>query len=106
MKIDPLNCLRPPALYDVPQLATRLGLPEIHIPVLVRKGLLSPLGRPAPNSRKLFAAVEVETLVADRNWLDRVARALQKFAREKNLNAGSNSTAKPGVSTPDGGSDE
>ncbi len=47
--------------------------------------LLKPLGNPAPNSVKYFAAVEVLELAKDRTWLAKVTNAVSHYWREKNL---------------------
>jgi hypothetical protein len=55
-----LNLLRLPARLHVGQVAELLGFADHDIPVLVRHGALSPLGKPQPNAQKWFAAAEIE----------------------------------------------
>ena len=53
-------------------------------PVLVRTGHLKPLGKPAQNSRKWFAAAEIERLSHDLVWLDKAVRIFEKHVRDLN----------------------
>ncbi|HWB60947.1 MAG TPA: hypothetical protein VG733_15735, partial [Chthoniobacteraceae bacterium] len=45
---------------------------------------LVPLGKPAANAPKYFAAVDVLKLAQDREWLSRATRTISKFWSEKN----------------------
>ncbi len=78
------HCRRLPARLTVEQVALLLGFLPYEIPVLVRAGLLNYLGRPAPNARKYFSAVEVEQLSRDTPWLQKASRAVTKYIHEKN----------------------
>jgi hypothetical protein len=50
---------------------------------LIRVGKLTPLGDPAPNAPKWFAAIELIRLAADRDWLSRARREVSKYWRHK-----------------------
>lgn len=83
----PSDCLmlhRLPARLDAAQTAALLGFQPHDIPVLTRLGLLKPLGRPAPNSTRYFAAIEIDRLREDREWLDKATRAIGRRWQEKN----------------------
>lgn len=82
-----LNYRRLPGRLDVTQIATLLGLLPHEIPILVRLGLLKPLGNPAANAHKYFASVSVEQSARDPVWLDKATRAIAKHVRQKNQNA-------------------
>jgi hypothetical protein len=70
-----LNTLRLPARLNVEQTASILGFGAHDIPVLVRSRLLKPLGGGVRNCVKYFAAVEVEKLSRDKQWLDKATAA-------------------------------
>jgi hypothetical protein len=46
-------------------------------------GKLTPLGDPAPNAPKWFAAVEMIRLAADRDWLHKTTKEIAKYWRNK-----------------------
>ena len=79
-----LNCRRLPGRLDVVQTATLLGLLPHEIPILVRLGLLKPLGNPAANAHKYFASASVEQSARDLVWLDKATRAIARHVRQKN----------------------
>ncbi len=79
-----LNLRRLPARLTVLEAAVILGLQENDIPILVRAGLLKPLGNPAPNAHKYFAACQMEQLSADPDWLSKVTTRLSRYWRNKN----------------------
>jgi hypothetical protein len=79
-----LNCRRLPGRLNAAEAAVLLGFQEHDIPVLIAGKCLSPLGKPAPNSPKYFASVDISTLAEDREWLDRATRLLTKFWFSKN----------------------
>lgn len=76
--------LRLPARLDMKQTAELLGFLPYEIPVVIRSGLLKPLGKPAPNGHKFFCAAEILQLSQDREWLDTATRAVAKCWKEKN----------------------
>ena len=73
-----------PARIDSKHVAKLLGVSAHDIPVLVRARLLKPLGNPAPNSPKYFAACIIVNLANDPDWLDRATRAVAQFWKQKN----------------------
>jgi hypothetical protein len=60
------------------------GWPNYYLPFLVRAGHLKPLGKPAQNTRKWFATVEIERMSCDREWLDKAVRIVEKQIQEMN----------------------
>ena len=72
-----------PARLDAASTAKLLGFAEHDIQVLLRAGKLTPLGDPAPNAPKWFAAIELIRLAADRDWLSRASREVSKYWRHK-----------------------
>ena len=83
-----LNCRRLPGRLNTTETAVLLGFQEHDIPTLVAGKLLMPLGKPAPNAPKYFAAVEIAALAQDRDWLGQATRALAKFWLSKNQRKG------------------
>lgn len=78
-----LSAIRLPGRLDVDETAGLLGFAAHDIPILVKAGLLTVLGKPAPNAPKYFAGVEVEQRRVDRQWLDRATRVLAAHWRGK-----------------------
>ena len=76
---------RLPARLDVEQVAEVLGFLPHEISVLMKAGLLKPLGKPAPNGHKFFCAKEVADLSENREWLDKATRAVAKHWKDRNL---------------------
>ena len=75
-----LNLRRLPAMLTAAQTAALLdGGGEHNIPVLVRKGLLEPLGNPPANAVKYFATVEVLELAADIKRLGRIRDVIYEY---------------------------
>ena len=72
-------------MLTIAQTAVLLNRGEHDIPVLVRAGLLKPLGDPPPNAVKFFATVEVLELAEDREALDRICSVLTEYWRGKNM---------------------
>ena len=79
-----LSLTRLPARLDVEQAAQFLGFQEHDVPTLIAARLLTPLGRPSPNSTKYFATVEMEQLRVDVKWLNRATEAVQNHWHRKN----------------------
>ena len=75
---------RLPARLDVRQAADVLGFLPHEISVLLKAGMLKPLGRPASNGHKFFCAAELSTLSENREWLDKATRAVAKHWRDRN----------------------
>jgi hypothetical protein len=86
-----LNVRRIPARLDSAQSARLLGFQPHDVPVLTATKLLVPLGKPAPNGTKFFAAVDVLGCAENREWLDRATRMINKHWQMKN------SRPKPGT---------
>ena len=82
-----LNCRRLPARLNSSETALLLGFQEHDIAPLVAAKLLLPLGKPAPNAPKYFAAVEVVERAANPVWLSNATKILAKHWRLKNLKA-------------------
>jgi hypothetical protein len=79
-----LNCRRLPARLNTAVTATLLGFQEHDIGPLVSAKLLKPLGKPAPNAPKYFAASEVVQHCDDVEWLTKATVALAKYWQHKN----------------------
>src|SRR5438067_3375815 len=80
-----LNCRRLPARLNTTEASILLGVQEHDISALIAAKLLFPLGRPAPNAPKYFAAVEIVERAADSGWLAEATKALAKQWQRKNL---------------------
>ena len=74
-----------PARLDVEATARLLGFAEHDIQVLMSTGKLTPLGDPAPNAPKWFAAVEMIRLAGDQDWLHKATKELAKFWHSKRV---------------------
>ena len=72
-----------PARLDAAATAKLLGFADHDIQILMRVGKLTPLGDPAPNAPKWFAAIEIIRLAADRDWLNKATREVAKYWRHK-----------------------
>jgi len=72
-----------PARLDVVATAKLLGFAENDIQVLMAVGKLTPLGDPAPNAPKWFAAVEMIRLTADQDWLHKATKEISKYWKSK-----------------------
>jgi hypothetical protein len=80
-----LNLHRLPARLTAEQTAQLLGCSLDDVRLLTRKGLLRSLGGTVPaNSVKFYPAVEILQLMNDRNFLDRLTRAILTHHRAKN----------------------
>jgi hypothetical protein len=75
---------RLPARLDVEQTAEILGFLPHEISVLMKTGLIKPLGKPAPNGHKFFCAIEICILAENREWLDKATRAVAKHWKDRN----------------------
>jgi hypothetical protein len=72
-----------PARLDVAATAKLLGFTESDIQILMAVGKLTPLGDPAPNAPKWFAAVEIIRFAADKEWLHKATKEISKYWRHK-----------------------
>ena len=80
-----------PARLNRTQTADYLGFEPDHITLLIKAGLLKPLGRPKPNSDKYFAAVKLAELRQDEQWLSRATQYICPHWIEKNNRNGGHS---------------
>jgi hypothetical protein len=72
-----------PARLDVTATAKLLGFTESDMQILLAVGKLTPLGDPAPNAPKWFAAVEMTRLATDQDWLHKATKEIAKFWKRK-----------------------
>jgi hypothetical protein len=79
-----LNCCRLPGRLNTTETAVLLGFQEHDIAALISAKLLTPLGKPSPNSLKYFAAVDALNAAQDRDWLSQATRTLARHWSEKN----------------------
>jgi hypothetical protein len=86
-----------PARLLAAQVAKLLNCTTEDVALLVTAGKLRPLGRPNPNAVKFFSAVEVFTLLADREWLDDATKAIGQFWKRKNARRNGLTAEKPDV---------
>ena len=75
------DCL--PARLHVKMVALVTGFAESDIPILVERGLLKPLGKPAPNAPKYFARVEIELFCQDVDALNQATRSVSQYWKKK-----------------------
>ena len=79
-----LNCHRLPARLNTSEVAVLLGFQEHDIAPLVAARLLTPLGKPAPNAPKYFAATEVLANGENRDCLSHATKAIARHWAAKN----------------------
>ena len=79
-----LNLRRLPAMLNMAETAAMLGLAEHDFPVLVRTGLLKPLGDPQPNAVKSFATIQVLELAGEIVTLNKIRNTVYEYWRGKN----------------------
>ena len=79
-----LSLVTLPARLNRTQAADYLGFEPDHITLLIKAGLLKPLGRPKPNSDKYFAAVKLAELRQDEMWLSRATQFICQHWNDKN----------------------
>jgi hypothetical protein len=72
-----------PGRLDVAATAKLLGFAEHDIQILMAASKLQPLGDPAPNAPKWFAALEVIRLATDSDWLNKATCEVSKYWRHK-----------------------
>lgn len=73
-----------PARLDTQETAWFLGFAAHDVPILVKTGLLKPLGHPPPNGVKYFSTATLLRLRDDSHWLSRATDALVKAWKIKN----------------------
>ena len=79
-----LNCRRLPGRLNTSEAALLLGFQEHDIPTLIAARLLTPLGKPASNAPKYFAAVQIAERASDLEWLSSATKQLAKHWLHKN----------------------
>ncbi len=79
-----LSLVTLPARLNRTQTADYLGFEPDHITLLIKAGLLKPLGRPKPNSDKYFATVKLAELRQDEQWLSRATLFISQHWNDKN----------------------
>jgi hypothetical protein len=77
-KTELLNVRRLPARLDTNQTAFLLGFQHHDIPILIKEGLLKPLGKPKANAPKWFAMTKVLALGQDEEWLSKATDKISK----------------------------
>jgi hypothetical protein len=75
-----------PARIDAPRIARVLGFAEHDIPILIKAGLLKPLGKPVPNATKWFSSMEALRLARNLTWLDSATKRISQYWMQKNAN--------------------
>jgi hypothetical protein len=83
-KVAVLNCRRLPARLNTTEAAILLGFGEHDIGPLITAKLLVPLGKPAQNSPKYFAAIDIVTRAEDRGWLSEATKTIARHWLRKN----------------------
>jgi hypothetical protein len=79
-----LNLKNLPARLSAEETGWFLGFSPSEIPILMAKGILRPLGHPARNGAKYFAAAELEELRRDKKWLVKASDAIVNYWHNKN----------------------
>jgi hypothetical protein len=79
-----LDGRRLPARLTSAEVAVVLGFHEHDIAQLVVSKLLNPLGKPAHNSPKHFAAVDIVKAAQDREWLSTATRQISRYWQSRN----------------------
>ena len=79
-----LDGRRLPARLTSAEVAVVLGFQEHDIAQLVVSKLLIPLGKPAHNSPKHFAAVDIIQAAQDREWLCTATRLMTRYWKGRN----------------------
>jgi hypothetical protein len=86
-----------PGRHNTSEAALLLGFQEHDIAPLIASMLLIPLGKPAANSPKYFAAVEVVDRAGDLEWLGQATKALARHWQRKNQRKQLMVTGTPGA---------
>ena len=73
-----------PARLTAEQAAWVINCQPHDVPILVAARLLKPLGSPAANAVKFFAASELLELVKDRAWLVKMTNAINQHWQKRN----------------------
>jgi hypothetical protein len=89
-----LNLRTLPARFQIEEAAWYLGFAPHDIAILVKRGLLKPLGNPPPNGGKYFAVAVLMELHEDVNWLTRASNAIVEHWRSQNASRSKHSREK------------
>lgn len=98
-----LNCHRLPGRLTTAETAVLLGFQEHDIAPLVAAKMLTPLGKPAPNAPKYFAAIEVQACAENRDWLSQATKALTQHWHRKNSRKRTSQSDHPTLELEDEG---
>lgn len=79
-----LNAVRLPARLNSEQVAALLNCHKDYIQILIRKNLLTPLGRPSHNATRYFATQSIERLLQDEVFLEQATNAMYRAVKAKN----------------------
>jgi len=79
-----LDGRRLPARLTSAEVAVVLGFCDHDIAQLAVSKLLNPLGKPARNSPKHFAAVDIVKAPQDREWLSTATRQISRYWQSRN----------------------
>jgi hypothetical protein len=90
---DLLSLTTLPARLNCEEAANFLGFQPHDIPILISRGLLKPLGRPAHNGPKYFLTATLEDLRRDEKWFARASDAIVQYWRGKNSRKNQNGVA-------------
>jgi hypothetical protein len=82
-----LSLTATPARLTTQETAWLLGFAPHDIPILVRAGLLKPLGHPPRHGAKYFASSSLQPLRTDPKWLARASDAIVEHWRQKNVDS-------------------
>jgi len=85
---------RLPARLSAEQTAALLGFRQEHVPILIKRKLLIPLGNPKSNAPKFFATTHVRACSSNLDWLEAASAAMSAHWEEKNRKAATNAQAQ------------
>jgi hypothetical protein len=88
-----LNLRNSPGRLTKEQAAWFLGFSSDEITILMAKGLLKPLGRPAHNGQKYFLTKTLDDLRRDEKWFGKASDAIVEYWRDKNSRKGQGTPA-------------
>ena len=78
-----MDCKPPPLQTDVPIPARAIVKFKAGKEMKAAVLKLTPLGDPAPNAPKWFAAIEIIRLATDHDWLHKATKEVAKYWRQK-----------------------
>jgi hypothetical protein len=91
-----------PERLTIQQAAWLLGFGEHEISLLIARGLLKPLGRPAHNGQKFFLTATLEDLRRDEKWFSKASDAVTEYWRHKNSRRSPTGTDRQGTLSGNG----